>query len=136
MSFAKTRSVRVGKVPKHRETDWLQSTLKDDGDIRNVLSPRVELSPNLLTIVKENRKKTFGTLHLTNIPIHTATWCVFARDCMWASFQMRRIVETYTRGCQNSSFTNTQDILNIMNGSKAKIHSARRRSIVRRRHGR
>ena len=27
---------------------------------------------------------------------------------MWASFQMRRSIETWIRGCQNDSFSNTQ----------------------------
>ena len=34
-------------VPKHRSGDRLQSTLKEIDDIRNLLSPDVELNPNL-----------------------------------------------------------------------------------------
>ena len=36
------------------------------------------------------------------------------RDCTWASFQISWILETHIRGCQNSFFSNTQDILNIL----------------------
>ena len=50
-------------------------------------------------------------LNLTRFPVNTGTWCVFARDCMWASFQMSRSVETNSRGCH------TQDMLNILTGS-------------------
>ena len=37
----------------------------------------------------------------------------FARNCVWASFQMSRSVGTCIRGCQNYCFSNTQDTLNI-----------------------
>ena len=73
--------------------------------------------PNLVTRTEENLKKTFGKLDLTNCPINTVTWCIFARGCMRTSFQMSHIVETCTRDCQNSSFTNAQDIRNILIGS-------------------
>ena len=43
---------------------------------------------------------------------------------MWASFQMRRSIEIYIRGCQNCSFSNTQDILSILTGS---LHDMSRR---------
>ena len=56
------------------------------------------MNPNLSTRVEEHVQKTFGNLGVTNFPINTATWCIFARDCMWASLQMRRTVETHTRG--------------------------------------
>ena len=36
---------------------------------------------------------------------------------MIASFQMSRSVQTCIRGCQDFSFSNTQDILNILTGS-------------------
>ena len=45
---------------------------------------------------------------LTNFPFNTATWCIFARDC--------RCVETCVKGCQNNSFSKTQEILNILIG--------------------
>ena len=60
---------------------------------------------------------TFTRFDLTNLPINTATWCIFARASMWASIQMSPIVETHTRVCQNTSFLNTQDIVNILSGS-------------------
>ena len=54
---------------------------------------------------------------MTNVPIITATWCIVARDCIWASLQMSRIVETHTRCCHASYFTDTQDFLNMLIGS-------------------
>ena len=51
--------------------DRLQSTLKDDGDMRNLLSPGVELIPNMLTKVNGNYLKTFGNFDFTNFPIMT-----------------------------------------------------------------
>ena len=97
--------------------DRLPSTLTEDDDIRNLPSLGVDLNPSLLSRVKDHQKNTFGQFDLTSFPIHTATWCVFARDFMWASFQMSRIVETYIGGCPNRSFSNTQDMLNILIGS-------------------
>ena len=72
---------------KHRETDC-GPRLKEDDDMMNLLSPRVKLIPNLVTRVEEDLKKTLGDQDLTNFPLNTATWCIFA-------------------GCQNSSFANT-----------------------------
>ena len=67
---------------------------------------------------KENHKENVRKFEkLTNFQVDTATWCVFACDCMWTQFQMSRIVETYTRSCQNSSLSNTQEIRNILIGS-------------------
>ena len=68
--------------------------------------------------VKENHRNTFGKFDSTNFPTNAATWCIFACYCMWASFQMSGIVQTYTRRCQNSSLSNTQDILNIFIGTR------------------
>ena len=42
---------------------------------------------------------------------------------------MRRIVETLSRGCENSSFSNTQDILNILIGSLLK-HERSKESVI------
>ena len=42
--------------------DRLQSTLKEDDDTVNSLSPGVHLVPNLATRVEEDLKKTFGNL--------------------------------------------------------------------------
>ena len=95
--------------------DGLQSNEHDD--TTNIMFPGVELLPNLVAWVEENLKKTFGNLNLTRSPVNTAKWCIFARDCMWASFQMSRSVDTCISGCQNYSFSNTQDILNILTGS-------------------
>ena len=49
----------------------------------------VDLNPSLLTNVKANHRKIFGKLTLTTFPINTSTRCIFARDFVWASFQMR-----------------------------------------------
>ena len=84
-------------MSRHRG-DRLQS--KDDDDMTNLLSPGVKLLPNLVTRIGENFKQTFGNLNLTIFPVNTATWCIFARCCMWASFQMSRSFDTCTRGCQ------------------------------------
>ena len=61
-----------------------------------------------------------------NFPVNTATWCIFARDCL--------------RGCQNYFFSNTQDILDILTGSLLEneqygepVIFARRRQIFSRR---
>ena len=48
------------------------------------------------------------------LPNHNGKRCIFARDFMWASFERRRTVETYTRGCQTTSFATTPDILNVL----------------------
>ena len=57
----------------------------------------------------------------TNFQVNTAALCIVARECILASFQMSRSVETCTRGCQNNSFSNAQDILNILIGSLLKM---------------
>ena len=101
-------------MPRQRETDC---SLKEDDDMTNLLSPGVKLLPNLVTRIEESLKKTFGKLKLINFSVNTATWCIFARDCMRASFQVSRSIETCIRGCQNYSFSNAQDILNILTGS-------------------
>ena len=101
------------------------------------LSLAVELNLNLLRRYTEHLGKTFGNVGLTNFPINTATW----RDCTLG------IIPNASRhapgGCQISSFSNTQDILNIQIGSilenprkRRSSHSARRRSIPRRRRDR
>ena len=101
-------------MSRHRETDW-QS--KEDVDMTYLLSPGVKLLPNWVTRIEENLMKTFGKLNLTHFQVNTATWCTFARYCMWASFQMSRSIDTCTRDCQNYSISNTQDILTILTGS-------------------
>ena len=53
---------------------------------------------------------------MTNFPVNAATWCIFVLACMWASFQMSSSVETYIRGCQSHTFSNTQVTLNILIG--------------------
>ena len=71
--------------------------------------------------VREYFWKTFGNFDLMNWTSVINT----ARDCMRASFQISRIVETCTKCCQNNSSTNTQNILNIvmvfLNTNKVKI---------------
>ena len=113
-------TLRVNSNPKHATMQGIHqgcSTKRtgiessEDDDIRNLLTPGVDLNPTLSTKVEEYHRKTFGNFTLTHCPRNTATWCIFARDCMWA-FQTSRIVETCTRGCQNSSFSNTFEILN------------------------
>ena len=76
----------------------------------NLLSVGVKLIPNLVTRVEEHLMETSGKLDWTN----TATWCIFARDCMWASLQMSRSDETCFRVCQKCSFSITHDIPNIL----------------------
>ena len=56
--------------------DWLQSTLTEDDDTRNLLSLGLELNPNLSIMVKETHRNTFGKFDLTNFQINTATWCI------------------------------------------------------------
>ena len=66
---------------------------KEDENVTNMLSTSVNLIPNLVTRKKTSR--TFWNLNLNNIPVDTARWCRFTRDCMWA-FHMSRSVETCT----------------------------------------
>ena len=82
-----------------------------------MLSAGVKFIPNMATGVEENLEKTSENLDWTNFPVNTATRCTSARDCMWASVQMSRSVETCIRGCHSFSFSNTQDTLNIVTGS-------------------
>ena len=84
-------------------------------NVINLLSVGVKLVPNLVTRVEEHLEKNVG--RLTHFPVNTATWCIFARDCMWASLQMSRSVETCITGCQNSAFSNAQDMPNFLTGS-------------------
>ena len=84
-------------------------------------------------------KNNSGKLKFTIFPVNSATWCTFARDCRWASFQMTRSVDTCIRICLNYAFANYQDILNILTGTilenkqDGTRHFARRRKIFRRR---
>ena len=39
---------------------------------------------------------------------NTATWCIFARDCMWASFHMSRSIENCCRGWQHKRQSNSR----------------------------
>ena len=94
--------VKGQENPSQASGDRLQS--KEEDDMRNLLPAEVKRGPYLVKRIEEALKKTFGTLKLTNFPVNTATWCIFARDCMWATFRMR--------GCQNYSCSNTQAILN------------------------
>ena len=81
------------------EGNRLQSMLKEDDDMVGLwFSGRQTYS---------ERGDEGGDL--TNFPVNTAKWCIFSSDCMWASFQMCRSVETYNRSCQNYS-----DILNVL----------------------
>ena len=83
--------------------DRLLPTLEEDGNVRSLLSPGAELSLNLSTRVKENHKNTLGGLGLTNFPISTSNL-----ERLRTSVHVGIIpneLETYTRGCQNSSFT-------------------------------
>ena len=59
-------------LPQHRE-DGLPSTLTEDADLRNLLTPGVDLNPSLSlsTKVKENHVKTFGKLGLAYFSIHS-----------------------------------------------------------------
>ena len=123
--------------------DRLPSTVTEVDDIRNLLSAGVDMKSSLSSKVEENHTKTFGKFDLTNVPVKTAKWCFFSRDCMWASFRKSTSVETYIRGCQNDSFSNTQDIPNMLIGSLLEneqegepSHHARRRTIFRRRSAR
>ena len=83
----------------------------------NLLSPGVKLLPNLVARIEENLMRKFGNLNLSSSPVNTATCCIIAGDCMWASFQKSRAVDTCIRCCQKHSFPNTQDTLNILIGS-------------------
>ena len=95
--------------------DRSQSTLKEDHDIE--LGDRCE----------RNLKRTFGKLDFTNSPKNIATWCTFALDCM-GTISNERTVETHTRGCHNSSVTNTQDTLNVLIGSLRKMSKVKNQS--------
>ena len=83
--FIKTQ--RVANFRAQESGDRLQSELKEDDGTRHLLSPNVELDSNLLTRVKEHHKRTFGKCNLPKFPIKTATWCIFARHCMWVTFK-------------------------------------------------
>ena len=85
--------------------DRLQSTLKEDDDMATLLS----LESRLFRI----RLRKICTLRTSQSTLQRG---VSLHDCNWASFQIGRIVETYTRGCQDSSVTHTKEILNILVG--------------------
>ena len=114
------RTQRCLQIPgdKHRETRSSPTLLEDD-EIKNMLSPGLKLSPNLVTRVEQNIKRKFGKLDLKDFPIKIATWCSFARDCTWASFQMSRAVDTYTRGVP---FSNTLENRNFLIGKMSEVH--------------
>ena len=57
-----------------------------------------------LTRVEESFKNTFGKVDVRNSSVKTATCGIYARGCMWSSFQMSRLVKTCFRGGQNSHF--------------------------------
>ena len=119
---------RISQVSRHWETRRIrlnspvtqarriQPRLRETGCRERNKSEVVDLIPNLVTRVEENLKKTNRKVKLTIFPVNTATWCIFARDCVWASFQMSRSVETCIRGCQDYPSSNTQDILSILTG--------------------
>ena len=132
-----TRSVRVGRLfllearreqyassssgrneshdPNVRASgDRLQS---EDDDTTKLLPPGIKLLSSLVRRIEENLKNNFGNLNLTNFPVNTSVWCIFARDCMWTSFKMSRSVETCSIDCQNNAFLNKQGITNIVIGS-------------------
>ena len=90
----------------------------DDHDIRNRLSPRVELNPNLLTRVKEHHRNTSGQIDLTNYSMNTATCCIFAGDaCGHHSKLVEHLRRTGEVVRTDRSFTNTEDFLYILIGS-------------------
>ena len=76
----------------------MPSTLTEDDYTRDLLTAGVDLNSCLLAKVKENLRKTFGKLDLTNVLFNAATWCIFARDCLWESFLTSRAVGTCIRG--------------------------------------
>ena len=81
--FIKTQ--RVAKSPCPSIGRPIAVYFKDDGDMRNLLSPGVELTPNMLTEVKDINLKTFGKIRFHELSINTATWCIFACDFMSSS---------------------------------------------------
>ena len=79
--------------PRAQAWGRLQSTLTEDDDIRNLFRAESDF-------VKQSERKSqdhVRKIDVTNFPIHMATRCIFACDCMWASFQISQIVETYTK---------------------------------------
>ena len=70
---------------------------KEDDDMTILLFPGVKLIPNVVMRIEVNYRTTFGNLNLTNFPVNSATVRIFERDCMCASFQMSRSVETCIR---------------------------------------
>ena len=102
-------------VPNPRETDC-RLRLTEDDDIRNLLTPGVDLHPCLVTKVKENDSDAFGKFDLTNLPTEPLGASSHVIACGHHS-QLSQIVENCTRACQNSSFSHTRDILHILIGS-------------------
>ena len=84
--------------------------------MKNLLAPGVKHDPSFVTGVGKYHKQTCGILGLTNIPINKAAWCVFARDCKWCIIANEPKSGDVHQSCQNSSLSNTLDILNILIG--------------------
>ena len=101
--------------------------VKEDDDMRNLVSPGVKLIPTLVTKEEEHLQKTLGK-YLTNFPVNTATVGIFTHDCMWASLQMSISVDSCIRDCQHNSLANTQDIQNILVGSHLEVSKAKNQS--------
>ena len=88
--------------PSARATgDRMQSTLKEYDNVVSLLSREGKLIPKLVTVGGREPQENFRNIRFDELPIQH---CIFAHHCMWASFQVSRIVETHTRGFQNSSF--------------------------------
>ena len=88
--------------------DLLQSTLTGDDDTRNLLTPGVDLNPSLLTNEMDNHRKTIGKIRSDKLPDKHSSVGIIPNE------QDRRGFDT--RGCQNSSFSSTQDVLKILTG--------------------
>ena len=82
--------------------DRLQSILKEDEDVINSLSPGVKAYSELGDEGGRKLQEDLREMRFHTISRSTLQRCAFfARDCRWASFQMKRCVKTYITGCQN-----------------------------------
>ena len=84
----------------HREI-----AVRENENVTNLLSTGVNLLPNLVTSVEEHLKKAFCNVEFDNFSSKHCDMVFFARDFMWASFQMIRSVETCIRSCQSDHVT-------------------------------
>ena len=85
----------IKKNSAQASRDRLQSTLKDYDYLRNLLSRRVELNPNLSSRVQKILE-ILRKIRFDKSATDTATWCIFARDCMCASLHMRTSRQCWT----------------------------------------